>query len=513
MANPPKQTKKNVNANSSDVSYIRRELADMMPQYELIHDCVKGEVAVKNKGTDYLPKPDPEDNSRENQLRYEDYKRRAVFYNVTKRTLSGLSGQVFDVSPVIEVPTLLDPVIKDINGKGLTAQQLAQEAHAHITAHGRGGLLVDFPTTDGPTTRRQQLDGAIKPTVGFYEAWNVINWRTTVKNNRSVLSLVVLREWVDKPENAINLFNTEQIEQYRVLKLDDDGLYIQEIWQEGDTEFSMKSRIEPRDASGKRLEEIPFTFIGSVNNDPDIDEPPLYDLASLNIAHYRNSADYEESVYINGQPTLAISGLTEKWVNEILSGGVRLGARTALLLPSEGKAEIIQTDPNTMAKDAMEHKERQMVALGAKLVQQTTVQRTATEAGLEEASEASVLQVITRNVSAAFKWALEWCAIFTGAISIASDAKSDTIKFELNTEFNIASATPEEIRITIEMWQKGAISFTEMRETVRKAGLATQDDDKAKIEIQDDEMRAASNEMNNFNDDDENENENNNVSE
>ena len=66
--------------------------------------------------------------------------------------------------------------------------------------------------------------------------------------------------------------------------------------------------VTPLDAKGMPFNEILFQFVGAENNSPDIDFPPLYDLAELNIGHYRNSADYEETSFIAGQPTPVVSG-------------------------------------------------------------------------------------------------------------------------------------------------------------------------------------------------------------
>ena len=56
-----------------------------------------------------------------------------------------------------------------------------------------------------------------------------------------------------------------------------------------------------------------------------------------------------------------------------------------------------------------------MVALGAKLVEQKQVQRTATEAAIDDAAETSVLGSCVRNVEAAYRWALQVCCDFVGA--------------------------------------------------------------------------------------------------
>jgi hypothetical protein len=474
---------------SAQVDFIRPELTAVLPQYQLISDCIAGDLAVKKAATKYLPMPMAHDKSAENVARYEAYKTRAVFYNVGERTLAGLVGQVFNVDPIIEVPELLNPVIKDAGGDGVPLVQQAQSCEELVIQFGRAGLFIDFPRTEGPTTRAQQLSGAIKPTIHLYRPENIINWRTTKRGSRTILTLVVLRETYEKTDTDDG-FAVEHDTQYRVLRLI-NGLYQVEVWRKGQTAAYAPDptlSAQPVDARGNRLTEIPFTFVGSVDNTPKMANPPMYALCSLNIAHYRNSADYEETVYITGQSTPVISGLTKQWLDEVLKGVIELGSRAAITLPTGASAELLQMEERTAAFAAMEHKERQMVALGAKLVEQKQVQRTATEAGLEEASETSVLGTITDNVSAAYLFALEWCGIFQGVITERQDAYNRAnddapIKFELNTDFSISLVSSEEVKAAIEAWQKDAITFTEMRTTLKKAKIGYLDDEKAKQEI------------------------------
>lgn len=476
------------------VDYVRDEVKAVLPSYNLIRDCVAGELTVKKKGDKYLPRPNASDVSPENVARYKAYTDRAVFYNVTKRTLQGLVGQVFLRDAVIEVPKLLEIVRDDASGGGVSAEQQAKRSASHVVAYGRSGLFVDYPTVEGVTSRADLETGKVRPTIQVYEPWRVINWRTTSRGGRELLSLVVLSEMYTTSDDG---FEIKLAEQFRVLRLleptlnvegvVDDGkeepitgdlVYSVELYRKFQAGWGMVSGYPkiPLDASGNRLSELPFVFIGSENNDSRIDEPPLYDLASLNIAHYRNSADYEESSFIVGQPTPVLAGLTEDWVKDVLKGTVALGSRGAIALPEGGSATLLQAGPNTMPFEAMEHKERQMVALGAKLVEQKTVQRTATEAGIDHTSENSILASSAKNVSNAYTWAFKWCAKFVGE-------SEDNIKFELNTEFDLTKMTPEERRQLIAEWQAGAISFTEMRDNLRGGGVAKLDDEAAKAEI------------------------------
>lgn len=463
-----------------NVQYVRPELENLMPVYEIVRDCINGSRAIKSKGDKYLPRPNAVDKSNENIARYDAYIQRAMFYNVTRRTLAGLTGQVYMQDPVIQVPTLLDPLVKDANGSGVSLIQLSKKALQNVVAFGRSGVLADYPKSNGATTRAQQLAGEVRPTLTVYDPWDIINWRTVTRGSRVLLSLVVLRERYDKGDDG---FEPEIADQYRVLRLI-NNVYHVEIWREGDggtTGFAPVPELgsTPTDARGVFLDEIPFMFIGAENNDPDPDPAPLYDLADLNIGHYRNSADYEEACFIVGQPTPWFAGLTQEWVEDVLKGVVLLGSRAAIPLPEGGSAGLLQVQENSMPKEAMELKERQMVSLGARLVEQKSVQRTAEEAAQDKAAETSELAVMAKNTTAAFQYALEWCGIFSGAITIrqdAADAENRKINFELNTEFEISKLSPDQIRMVIESWQKEAITTAEMRKRMRQTGVAYQDD-------------------------------------
>lgn len=457
-----------------NVSFVRDEVAKMKGRWDLVKDCLSGQRAIKDAREKYLPKPNPADLSEENKKRYDQYVERAVFYNVTQRTHAGLVGQVFQQDPIVKLPALMEPLLLDTDGAGVALDQQAKKALGEVLGYGRCGLFVDYPKVEGAASRQDLLDGKVRPTIILYDPWDIINWRTKTVGAKKLLSLVVIAESYVVEDDG---FEAKSDKQWRVLRLEEGtGAYRVEIWREANGTHQEYEHYYPLDASGNNLKEIPFTFVGAVNNDPNVDLPPLYDLATLNIAHYRNSADYEEACYIVGQPTPYLAGLTKDWVEEVLKGQVHLGSRAAIPLPQGGTAGLLQANPNTMPKEAMELKERQMVALGAKLVEQAAVQRTATEARQEEASEASILATCAKNVAAAYRTALTWCGVFLG-----TDQEPE---FDLNTDFEIGRMSAQDRAQLIAEWQAGAIAFEEMRFNLRRANVAYLDDEEAKDAIE-----------------------------
>lgn len=459
-----------------NVDHIREEVQRLLPKWNLIRDCLLGQKAIKEGRAKYLPIPNAADKSEENKARYEHYLERAVFYNVTQRTHAGLVGQVFQHEPVVELPALLEPLMVDVDGAGVSLYQQAKKTLSEVLAYGRCGLLVDYPNTSEPASRQEIVEGFLRPTIVLYEPWDIINWRTKTVGARKLLSLVVLSEQHIAEDDG---FEIKYERQWRVLRLEEEtGYYRVEIWREDNGTHLEYERYYPTDAAGNHLTEIPFTMVGSVNNDPNPDEPPLYDLAVLNIAHYRNSADYEESCFMAGQPTPFLTGLTKDWVEDVLKGSIYLGSRKAIPLPQGGTAGLLQAQANSLPFEAMQHKERQMVALGAKLVEQKQVQRTLGEARLEEASEVSILVSSANNVADAYRKCLTWAGKFAGV--------TDGIEFDLNTDFEIGRMSAQERAQLLAEWQGGGIAFEEYRFNLRRANIAYLDDEEAKAAIEND---------------------------
>jgi hypothetical protein len=493
-----KQTK-TAKAPVKTVSFTREEISSLLLQYYMIRDCIIGEAAIKGMmgtvsaadpasfnggGTPftlnynlaqakrYLPQPNPDDQSLANIARFNSYIQRAVYYNVTSRTLEGMVGQVFLIAPVVEVPEQLKKVIKNIDGQGLDLTQLAKRGVRAVASYGRAGLFVDYPERSTPASAAEIASGEVQPIVRFLEPWNVINWRSKKIGVKTVLSMVVIREVEDDDEDEG--FQITRVERYRVLKLDEDtGNYTVTMFENNGTSGD---DIIPLDSKGAPFKEIPFMFVGAENNDFAVDKPPLFDLAVMNIAHYRNSADYEESSYQVGQPTPVATGLTEDWVKNVLKGKILLGSRAAVLLPVGADAKLLQAAPNTIPSEAMKHKEDQMVAIGAKLVMQKRVQKTATEAIVDSSSEGSVLSNVSVNVSQGLTWALQFACRFLGA-------EPTKVSVKLNTDFELNRMTFDDASKLVAMWQKGGLAFVEMRSGLRKAGMATLPDDEAKTTI------------------------------
>lgn len=472
----------------ANVNFRRREVEDAIPIWEMIRDVLDGQAAIKRRSRRYLPLPAFEIDCKSDDNRYASYVDRAIFYNIVARTCDGLVGQVFSTDPAPDMPDIMsNALLDDADGTGISMDQLAKDNLRNVLGLGRAGILLDFPTASEETGHSQQQlqSGEARPLITTYDPEQIRNWRTGTMKGKVLPTLVVLDELFEGVDPS-DPFVLKEMQQRRVLSIE-DGKYKVELYKAESGDDFVLNPIDvfwPTDSKGKSIEFIPFIFEGPDNNRVQLNKSPIYDMVEINLGHYRNSADFEDSCFMVGQPTPWASGLTQEWVDENFTddkgnAAIRLGSRAFLPLPMGAACGVLQVAPNTMPEVGMANKEKLLVMLGAKLVQDNAVQRTLGEAKIDRSTETSVLASAAKNVTTAFTQILRWAGQYFYGLSDTEVAK---IWYVLSTDFAISKMTPQEQQQLIANWQAEAITYSEMRDQLRASGIATLDDEAAKAE-------------------------------
>ena len=390
------------------------------------------------------------------------YRSDARYTNFTGRTKNGLIGAVFRREPTVDLPKSVEYLKGDATGNKLSLTKLAQEAVGEVLQAGRYGLLVDYPASQEGLTVEQVSELNLAARIYKYKAESIINWHCELINGQYQLTLVVLQETqLTMREDG---FTWEELTCYRVLKIK-DGKYVQQLWNEHD---EIVNEYLPRDFHGNTWDYIPFVFVGAEDNDTIVDPAPLYDLAELNIGHLRNSADYEESVHITGQPTLFMTtDMSAQAWKDLNPNGILIGSRKGHNLGTSGSATMLQPDPNQLADVVMQRKEEQAVMIGARLILPASNNETAEKARLQHAGENSVLSIIAGNVEDAINQCIEWAIVF---MSANPEAETEQVVFELNDQFFDLTIDPQLIMAQIQLFNNGMIAKADMRKYLRKVG-------------------------------------------
>lgn len=412
----------------------------MQPKWSLVRQI------VDNDAKDLIRTVDEQDPCRSNQ-----YKKDAILTNFTRLTKDGLTGLVFRRPASWKVPDELNYLIDDSTGFDYTIEQLAQQTIGEVLQTGRYGILVDCPADN-----QSKCKATFKP----YSAESILNWRYEQIDGMYKLVMVVLQEMIDV--RGSDKFDWVSEVQYRALLLE-DGIYRQEIYNKDDI---LIGESQPLDYHGSPMTTIPFEFIGSENNDAEMDPIPLYDLAIINLGHYRNSADYEESIFITGQPFLVVNlgDMNDTEFKQANPGGIRFGSRAGLTLGSGGAAQLLQANSNQLAQIAMNDKKADAVAIGARLVAPPGGRETAEAARIRFGAQNASLYTVTKNTSLGLENCFSWAALF----DMETPAESE---FELNDQFYEEDADPNLIASEMMLFDRGLMTSKEIRMNLDKSGI------------------------------------------
>ena len=438
------------------VNTPRSDYDEAASTWAQMRDCYRGRAAIISGGETYtptLPAASPAAQAA--------YVNRGSYYNSLRRTVTGLVGGVFQRAPRFDVPARARPWLDDVTLTNIPMSAFALDATAEVLLMARFGVLVEMASsTPNDETR---------PYLVSFTAENIINWRTRSIGGDDVLTLVVLRETPTVIDPA-DPFAVQSIEQYRVLSLDDEMRYSQQLWrrpnQSGDFAPYGDAVIPLR--RGEPLNFLPFTFLAPSYSTPDISSPPLLDLADLALSMWRNSVDLEAGLHLTALPTPWASGLraSDDSVLEI-------GPSTVWLLDKDGAAGFLEFSGAGMKalEVALDQKQRQQATLGAQLLEEkpTLAAETATAVLARSAGEHATLRTVAEAMQQSLRRILQTMIWWDGVDARPLDVP---VEVALNTDFLQIKAPPQEIQTALMTLQAGEISYATFWNLLTEGGWA-----------------------------------------
>jgi len=439
------------------VNTKHKDYSKIAPKWKRCRDVYAGQDAIHEAGIAYLPKL--KDQTEED---YKAYVQRATFYNATYRSISGMVGMLFRQPPQIDAPEQIMPLLDDVTLSGVPFHVFLQEVADEVLEVGRIGILVDYPTAPAGLTQADAQKMNLRPTMQLYETENIINWKTERVNNQTVLTLVVLTEVKQVPEDE---FKVKEETQYRVLDLVNQVYRVRLFKIENEREILL-SETFPK-MGGAPLSFIPFVFIGVDDVSEHVDEPPLIDLVDVNLSHYRTNADLEHGAHFTGLPTAVVAGYKPENPNDKLY----IGSQAAWVFPSaDAHASFLEFSGQGLdaLQKLLDRKESQMAILGARMLepQKRAVEAADTES-MHRKGEESMLAAVAQTISIGATRALEWFTLWAGAAGEPS--------VELNRDFFPVPMTPAELGALVSAWQQGAISDQTLFENLQQGEVISKD--------------------------------------
>ena len=426
-------------------------------EWAIIRDCFMGERLIKEKTECYLPRMDGMDKND-----YKAYLDRATFYNMTARTVTGLLGQLFRRAPVLSgIPDRITAGMKHIWKDG-SSFEMGMKAAAHeVIEVGRHGVLVDLPTEGG--------NGV--PYFAPYLAENIIDWKTDIDpNGRTRVTEVWLRE-IREDIDIVNGLKHYRAE-YRALKLESTGPagrmeYRQYVYTKPDADADITSEpsaiIEPM-RRGQMLDFIPFVFFGPFSNNPDIEKPPLIDIAQMNLSHYRSYAHLEHGRFFTGLPVYYCPVSSNDG-----NGEYTIGPSVVWEVENGQKPGILEFNGQGLKhlENALDQKEQHVAALGGKLlgIRGQAVSESDNQVMIQERNEQAVLLNISLAMDRGASNLLAWWAWWQDVPM----EEAEEIDVEFNKEFLLTQIGARELRAVAGMYKDGHIPIEVLYDYLRRA--------------------------------------------
>lgn len=430
---------------------------EKLPIWKKIEDITR-----KKNVEGYLVYLNPQDKSDENKARNRQYQERAIFYAISGQTTQGMVGSIFRKWPDSNMPDQLKYLQSNADGAGVSIYQQSQGLCDDVTRKGRGGLLVSFPQTEGQVSQSDMVEGRVVATVHRFEPEQIINWRTTRDGSRVKMSLVVIQETTEEPEDS-DPYYAESVDVIRELYLE-DGVYWERLWREGDNGWEITAQYMPLDYQGNPWQEIPFIFVGSENNDPSPDLPPMSGIVDLNIGHYRNSADFEDSVWFCGQAQPWMSGISQDHVDLLHKNNMYVGSRNMIGVPEGEQFGFAQAKENPLVKQAMDDKVQMMIALGARMMQVGSATKTASQVMGEREAQTSLLALVASNISEAYTQCLQWVGKYMGV-------EDPDMHYTLNQDFLAVTADAQMAQTVMKGFLEGTVPLPDYVRWMKRAEL------------------------------------------
>jgi hypothetical protein len=422
----------------------------MLPKWSRCRDCAAGQDAVRKAGETYLPRPSKYWEADE----YKSYLMGADFFNAYGKTVDTLTGLIFKNDPQIETPPGMESLRMDATLTGIPLVKYARRVTEEVLITGRCGTLVDYPQIDpGEGLSVADVEAMnLRPRFSLYPAESIWDWKQEWVNNSYVTTYVVLAEGKSRVRELLLI----------------SGVYVVKIWEleEKSEQYYLSTETIPI-MNGRPLEFIPFLISDPIDGTWDMDQPPLLDLADMNLSHYRTMATLEWGRAKTALPTFWATGVEpEDLTNGVKGVPIRLGSGNGLMT-SKDNARFGLLEFTGQGLGALERADTQKREMMAALGSSVLIGDNPAESGIaamvrregEGSGLASIAWSISETLTKALGIAREWYGV-QGDVGI-----------RLNTEYYKTPANPQELMALFAQVQAGTLSTRSLWEYMQKTGV------------------------------------------
>lgn len=413
-----------------------------------------GTKAMRKAGTMYLPME-----AAESPAAYKSRLDRSTLFNAFRKTVKDMTGKVF-AKPIVlkdNVPSQIKTCAENVDLAGRHINVFAKDCFFDAMQPGIGYILTDMPTPlatgsgrNGEVTAADERNVGIRPYLCYIKAEDILGWKTETINGVVTLTMVRIRETATVPDGD---FADASIDQVRVLK---PGIW--EIWRQA-ADGPDKGKWTLVQSGTTSLTKIPLAPIYINRTGFMIGEPPLEDLADLNVSHWQSQSDQRNILHVARVPILFGAGFND--TDDIEIGASRMVRASA----PDSKLQYVEHSGAAISsgRDDLKDLEFQMQTQGLQLLVPQPGDKSATGEILDNAKENSPLAMMATALQDAIEQSFGFMAEFLG---LGDDAGGEV---EVNKEFGVTNA--QDIPNIIAAYQAGLIDAQTGIEELKRRGF------------------------------------------
>lgn len=448
--------------------FLPEEYRRRKPLWEKVSHLLGGTRVMREQSDLYNPR-----NPAESPAAYFRRMRAAEVVGLFRRTLRGLAGMVFRKNPILQddVPVQLKDLAENIDAAHTHLDRFLYNCFYSLLSYGVGGILVEYPSTPGAEALSSEEEAklGLRPYWSWYTAPNVLQvlYTTDEASGAQVLSLVVLREMV---EERRGLFGRETVTQYRVLQRLAKGSIIGTTYRR--SRMVSSAWLVTGRYYVSNQEEIPFVpmVIAPDGGSPTTADPPLLDLADLNIAHWQVLSDHRWSLHMASMPLYVFTGRGE-------GEEIKLSTSVGIDLPKGADCKIVEHTGAALSatRTELQDIETRAAAQGMSMLQrETRAAETAQAKAIDKSEQDSTLASAARGLQDGAEQALQYTARY---LRLPSGGQ-----IRINMEFGALSITALEIQAYSAMVEKGQLSVDTLWDILEERGNILPEDFDPKAE-------------------------------
>jgi hypothetical protein len=427
-----------------------------------------------------------------------DFYRRAKMasvFNGFRRVIRASTGMVM-AKPVQLGDTVTDEfraAAENIDGEGTHLDIFTRKLLNDGLTVGMGGILVDWPGVADPEqlSHADEMEAGLRPYFCQVLAENILMWRYSKVQGGNVMTLLVLQE---PREEEVGDFGVGVTTYYRVFRraitvtstahgIIERRATDEVTWELWKWDEQQKKPVLSEAARVLRgAKRIPFSplVIGDEAGSMSA-EPPLQDLADVNVNHYQVATDRAWVMHLACIPVPVRKGHVPKLnaAGDVVEQSI--GPNMVVDVDKEG--DFYWRSPDATAfgptKDELEALERRMGALGLSfLFPESRAQETAAAKRLDKTAENASLSSVVRATRDCLENAMDLFDEYLGLEQASGEAgDDDASSLTLNTDFEQLAMDAGVATLLSDMEAKGQLTLDTLLEQLVAGKILPEDFD------------------------------------